>query len=70
MDHMKIKLNHDIAKPDIIIKKEIDLKSHLVCDNDNNKVIGNVYLSESQAYQLNKILKSIDGKQHVSIIQA
>lgn len=66
---MRNKLNHDIAKPDVIIKKEIDLKSHLVCDNDNNKVIGNVYLSESQAYQLNKILKSIDGKQHVSIIQ-
>ena len=67
---MKTKINHDIAKPDVVIKKEVDLKSHLVCDNDNNKVIGNVYLTESQAYQLNKILKSIDGKQHVSIVQS
>lgn len=40
------------------IKKEVELISHFVYDNDTNQIIGNVYLTADQAYQLNKIMKS------------
>lgn len=44
------------------IKKEVELLSHFVYDNDTNKIVGNVYLTEDQAYQLNKIMKSSGAK--------
>lgn len=44
------------------IKKEVELLSHFVYDNDTNQIVGNVYLTEDQAYQLNKIMKSSGAK--------
>lgn len=48
------------------IRREVDLISHFVYDNDTNKIVGNVYLTEDQAYQLNKIMKSsgVDGQKY------
>jgi hypothetical protein len=58
---------HDVAVSNQITKT-VAMDAYLVIDNIANKAVGNVYLTESQAYQLNKIMKCIDGKQNISFV--
>lgn len=58
---------HNVAVSDSITKT-VAMDAYLVIDNNTNKAVGNVYLTESQAYQLNKIMKCIDGKQNISFV--
>lgn len=55
--------NNIISTP---IRREVNLISHFVYDNDTNKIVGNVYLTEDQAYQLNKIMGSsgVEGQKY------
>lgn len=52
--NMKTDMNKVSTKS---VEKNVELLSHFVYDNDKQQIVGNVYLTEEQAYQLNKIMR-------------
>lgn len=42
---------------DGMIKKEVELIPHFVYSNNEHKMIGMIYLTDDQAYQLNKLMR-------------
>ena len=39
------------------ISKQVELVPHFVYSNSENKIIGSIYLTEEQAYNLNEIMR-------------
>lgn len=50
------------------ITRKLELKPYFVFSNNRSKIIGSIYLSEEQAYQLNTMMKH-DASQDIVFLE-
>lgn len=50
------------------ITRELELVPYFVYSNDKNEIIGSIYLTEEQSYQLNQLMKH-SGHQDIAFLR-
>lgn len=50
------------------VTREVELVPYFVYSNDKNEIIGSIYLTEDQSYQLNQLMK-YNGRQDIAFLR-
>lgn len=55
--NIEVKKVDVVDKPAIGVHRQVNLIPYFVYSNSENKMIGSIYLTEDQSYQLNKLMQ-------------